>query len=101
MPKIDAFLKVMKEKGVSYLHPGAGTVPMLRINGVLERTEHRARSQDELQILIYELLTDTQIEHLETMGELDCAYTIQGQARSRGLRDNGWRSCRIRGHHME
>ena len=41
MPKIDAFLKVMKEKGVSDLHLGAGTAPMLRINGVLERAEQR------------------------------------------------------------
>ena len=83
MPKIDAFLKVMKEKGVSDLHLGAGIAPMLRINGVLERAEHRPLSQEELQILIYELLTDTQIEHLETMGELDCAYTIEGLARFR------------------
>lgn len=83
MPKIDAFLKIMKEKGVSDLHLSTGNPPMLRINGVLERAEHRPLSAEELQILIYELLTDTQIEHFQRMGELDCAYTLEGVARFR------------------
>ena len=83
MPRVDEFLKIMQEHGVSDLHLSSGSVPMLRINGVLERAEHRALSEDELRMLIYELLTDTQISQFESDGELDCAYTLVGVARFR------------------
>ena len=83
MPRIDAFLKVMQENGVSDLHLSANAEPMLRINGVLQRAEHRPLSEDELKIIIYELLTDVQIRQLEAEGDLDCAYTLPGVARFR------------------
>ncbi len=83
MPRIDTFLKIMQENNVSDLHLSANTEPMLRINGVLQRGEHRQLSEDELKIIIYELLTDTQISHLEDKGDLDCAYTLPGVARFR------------------
>ncbi len=83
MPRIDAFLRIMQANGVSDLHLSAGAKPMLRINGVLEHAEHRSLSEDELKILLYELLTDTQISHLEEEGELDCAYTLASVGRFR------------------
>ncbi len=83
MPRIDAFLRIMQANGVSDLHLSAGAKPMLRINGVLEQAEHRSISEDELKILLYELLTDTQIGHLEREGELDCAYTLASVGRFR------------------
>ncbi len=83
MPRIDAFLQIMQKNNVSDLHLSSGSAPMLRINGMLEQGDHRQLSEEELKILIYELLTDTQIELLERDGELDCAYTIAGVARFR------------------
>lgn len=83
MPRIDAFLKIMQENDVSDLHLSANAEPRLRINGELQRGEHRQLSEDELRIIIYELLTDTQINQLETRGDLDCAYTLPGVARFR------------------
>jgi twitching motility protein PilT len=83
MPRIDTFLKIMQENNVSDLHLSANTEPMLRINGVLQRAEHRQLSEDEVKIIIYELLTDVQISHLEEKGDLDCAYTLPGIARFR------------------
>jgi twitching motility protein PilT len=83
MPRIDTFLKIMHENNVSDLHLSANTEPMLRINGVLQRAGHRQLSEEELKIIIYELLTDTQISHLEEKGDLDCAYTLPGIARFR------------------
>ena len=83
MPRIDAFLKIMKDHGVSDLHLSANTEPRLRINGDLQRGEHRQLSEDELKIIMYELLTDTQISQLEADGDLDCAYTLPGVARFR------------------
>ncbi|MBE0566479.1 MAG: type IV pilus twitching motility protein PilT [Krumholzibacteria bacterium] len=83
MPRIDAFLKIMRNHGVSDLHLSANTEPRLRINGDLQRGEHRQLSEDELKIIMYELLTDTQIGQLEANGDLDCAYTLPGVARFR------------------
>ena len=83
MPKIDAFLGIMHEHGASDLHIGDGSVPMLRINGVLEKTRHKVLSVEEVKILLYELLTDTQINEFESVGELDVAYTLLDVSRFR------------------
>jgi len=83
MPRIDKFLKIMQDVQASDLHIGAGSEPLLRINGVLEKTKHKALSEEEVRILLYELLADNQIEHLEKTGEIDLAYSIPGMARFR------------------
>ncbi len=83
MPKIDTFLKVMQEADASDLHLSAGNKPVLRINGSLQEARHRELNEDEVRILVYELLTDTQIKRFEEKGELDCAHTIEGIARFR------------------
>ena len=83
MPRIDAFLEIMQEAGASDLHLSSTCVPMLRINGVLQKARHRALTAEEVRLLMYELLTDSQIQRLEQEGELDCAYTLEGTARFR------------------
>jgi len=83
MPKIDSFLKVMREAEASDLHLSANTAPILRIHGQLEEAKHRTLSEDEVRLLVYELLTDTQVERLERDGQLDCAHTVEGVARFR------------------
>jgi len=83
MPKIDAFLKVMTEAQASDLHLSAETAPILRVHGHLEEAKHRRLTEEEVRLLVYELLTDTQIERLERDGQLDCAHTVEGAARFR------------------
>jgi len=83
MPKIDAFLKVMENVGASDLHIGDGAPPLLRIHGTLEKTKHKDLSTEEIRLLLYELLTDKQIEQFERMGELDFAYSVPDMARFR------------------
>ncbi len=56
---------------------------MLRIDGVLERTKHRELSAEEVRLLLYEILTDAQIERFEREGQLDCAYTLGDGGRFR------------------
>lgn len=83
MAKIDAFLRIMQENDASDLHIGADYEPMLRIHGTLEKTNHRVLTSEEVKVLVYELLSDSQIETLERNGDLDCAYTLPGVARFR------------------
>ena len=83
MAKLDAFLSIMQEESASDLHLAADCAPMLRINGLLMKSTHRPLSEDEIRILVYELLTDTQVEIFEREGELDFAYTLEDIARFR------------------
>jgi twitching motility protein PilT len=83
MAKIDAFLKILRKEGASDLHLSTGSPPILRINGELEEAAHRALAADEVRLVVYELLTEPQIEHFEQFGELDCAHTVEGVARFR------------------
>lgn len=83
MSRIDPFLKIMGERDASDLHLSAGSPPYLRINGTLQEGKHRALTEDEVRLLIYELLTDPQIKRFEREGQLDCAYTLAGVARFR------------------
>ncbi|CAN5798052.1 type IV pilus twitching motility protein PilT [soil metagenome] len=73
----------MQQAGASDLHLSTGCVPMLRINGILEKARHRPLTGDEVRLLSYELLSDAQVERFEADGELDCAYTLEGVARFR------------------
>jgi twitching motility protein PilT len=83
MPRIDTFLKIMRENGASDLHIGDGYSPILRINGILEPAKHRILTVEEVKILLYEMLSDRQIEELESKGEIDLAYTLPDVARFR------------------
>jgi twitching motility protein PilT len=83
MPRIDAFLQILSQVGASDLHIGDGSEPLVRINGSLEKTKHKVLSIDEVRLVLYELLTDRQIEKFEQTGEIDIAYTLEGFARFR------------------
>ena len=83
MPRIDAFLQIMSQVGASDLHIGDGSEPLVRINGALEKTKHKSLSVEEVRLVLYELLTDRQIEKFEETGEIDIAYTLEGFARFR------------------
>ncbi len=83
MARIDGFLEVMHKVGASDLHLGAGSVPILRIHGTLEKTRHKILNDSELRLLLFELLPDRLIERFEECGELDFAYTVPNLARFR------------------
>jgi twitching motility protein PilT len=81
--KIDAFLKIMREAGASDLHLSTGSPPVLRISGDLQEAKHRELTGEEVRFLVYELLTEAQIEQFESHGQLDFAHTVEGVARFR------------------
>jgi twitching motility protein PilT len=83
MPKIDNLLEIVGSAKASDLHMVAGSVPVIRVDGQLEKTRHRVLSNKEIQQLVYEILTDEQIRHFEKSGDLDLAYSSEGAARYR------------------
>ncbi len=83
MPKIDRLLEIVKTAGASDLHLVAGSVPMIRANGRLEKTRHRLLADEDIRQLVYEILSDKQINQFEETGDLDLSYGAANIARVR------------------
>ena len=83
MAKIDQLLEIVKKANASDLHLVAGSVPMIRKDGNLAKTRHKKLTADNIKLLIYEILTDTQIRHFEKTGDLDFVHGINNIARFR------------------
>ncbi len=92
MAQIDAFFKLMNEKGASDLHLVAGQQPVLRIDGEIERVKYKVLDNDTLKSMIYEIAPEEKIKEFEETGDVDFAYEIPGLARYRAnffLQKNG------------
>jgi twitching motility protein PilT len=81
---IDDLLNVMFERNASDLHLTAGSPPVIRVTGRLERlTEHEELSPDEIRTLMYRILSTEQQKVLETRRQIDFSHSIPGLARFR------------------
>jgi len=80
---IDDFLRLIVEKGGSDLHICVGIPPILRIDGQLLPTNYEKVTAPDAQRLIYDILTDDQIQRFETHYELDFSYQLARLSRFR------------------
>jgi twitching motility protein PilT len=81
---IDDLLTVTVERGASDLHLTAGSPPVIRVNGRLERlTDHDKISPDDTRTMLYRILSTEQQKLLETRRQIDFSYSIPGLARFR------------------
>ncbi|MBC8284012.1 MAG: type IV pilus twitching motility protein PilT [Nitrospinae bacterium] len=83
MAKIDAFFKLMNDQGASDLHLVAGSQPILRVHGDMERVKYKPLDNDELKAMLYEIAPENKIKVFEETGDVDFAYEIPGLARYR------------------
>ena len=81
---IPELLEIVVDRGASDLHLTTGTPPAVRLNGVLHRLEnYEPLEPDQLQRMIYSILTQRQRERLEQDLELDVSYALPGKGRFR------------------
>jgi len=80
---IDELLELVVEHNASDLHLSPGLPPVLRIDGELKKTRYETVDADISQRMIYDILTDDQVQRFETDLELDCSYAFQDIARFR------------------
>ena len=92
MAKIDAFFNLMNETGASDLHLVAGSQPILRVSGELERVKYDPLDGDELKAMLYEIAPEFKVKIFEETGDVDFGYEIPGVARYRSLRGRARRS---------
>jgi twitching motility protein PilT len=89
---IDELCTKMYELGASDLHLAVGKPPCVRVHGkIRELPEYELFRPQILQRMIYDILSDEQIQRFENDLELDFAYTVQHLARFRvnAYRDRG------------
>ncbi len=88
---IDDLLRMMNEKGSSDMHLAVGIPPVIRVDGALVPIAFDKVTGQHSQRLIYDILTDEQIQRFETDLELDFSYQLARIARFRVnvFRDKG------------
>jgi twitching motility protein PilT len=81
---IDDLLTVIVERDASDLHLTAGSPPVIRVTGRLERlADHGNLTPEEIRTLMYRILSTEQQKVLETRRQIDLSHSIPGLARFR------------------
>ena len=81
---IDELLASMVDRNASDLHLTAGSPPVIRVNGRLERLpDFENLTGDETRDLVYRIVSTEQQKHLETKRQLDFSHSVPGLARFR------------------
>ncbi|HEY8201481.1 MAG TPA: PilT/PilU family type 4a pilus ATPase [Actinomycetota bacterium] len=80
---IGEYLRQLVERGGSDLHVKAGAPPVIRIDGVLHRTDLPALGPDDTERMARALMDDRAAREFAETGEADFAYTLPGLGRFR------------------
>ena len=83
MARIDAFLKLGREQGVSDIHFAVGVPPMFRMHGDLLPIKFRELGDTELESYLYEIISKNQKERFKAGEDLDFSYMSDGTGRYR------------------
>ncbi len=80
---IDDLLLEATQRGASDLHLSERIPPVIRKDGRLQRLNYEPLLPNDIQRLIYEVLTNQQIQWFEKVKELDFSYGMSGVGRFR------------------
>ncbi len=83
MATIDELFKLMVEQKASDLHITSGAPPYLRLHGNMVPLNYRELSNQDIQGLVFEILSEKQKKTFVEKWELDCAYHVPGLGRFR------------------
>ncbi len=83
MATIDELFKLMVEQKASDLHITSGAPPYLRLHGNMIALNYRELSNQDIQGLVFEILSEKQKKTFVEKWELDCAYAVPGLGRFR------------------
>lgn len=80
---IDELLHVMVDRNASDLHICVNSAPVIREDGALKRLNFEKFTPQQTQRMLYDILSDENINKFETTLELDFSYTLPRRARFR------------------
>ena len=81
--KLNRYLKTLVAHGGSDLHIKAGSVPRIRLNGILKKLGKEALEPSAVTLLVKEITTAEQYLRLEENKSLDFAYILDEHSRFR------------------
>lgn len=82
--EINELLRLTVEKKGSDLHLVAGMSPCIRINGELVKQDYPMMKPEDVEKLVFYILSQPQKDELQEKLELDLSYAVPGCARFRG-----------------
>ncbi len=80
---IDDLLREVVERGGSDLHVCVGVPPVIRVDGHLSALNYAKFTQTDTQRMLYDILSDEQIQRFEEQWELDFSYSLESISRFR------------------
>ena len=80
---IDDILRAAIERKASDIHLTTGLPPMMRLDGEIMPLPYTILTEQDTRRLVYETLTDEQMQKFEQTHELDFSYAIKNTARFR------------------
>ena len=80
---LDEILRMAMDRKASDIHLTAGLAPIIRLDGELTSLPYEVLDPKDVRRLIFDTLTDEQVEKLESTHELDFGYSVRGLARFR------------------
>ncbi len=83
MAAIDELFKIMVEQKASDLHITSGAPPYLRVHGFMHPMNYRDLTNQDVQALIFEILSEKQKKQFVEKWELDLAYNVPHTGRFR------------------
>ncbi|MDD4363363.1 MAG: PilT/PilU family type 4a pilus ATPase, partial [Atribacterota bacterium] len=81
--KIQEILTKAKDKEASDVHLNIGIPPVFRLNGKMTKSEFPVLSSEDVQKLIYSIISDKQKDDFEKNKQLDFSYEIKDVSRFR------------------
>jgi len=82
MSHLDQYLKHMMLSRASDLHFSAGEPVRMRIDGDLVPLEGGELSHEQLQSVLFEILSEEEVQRFEKNKNLDRSYSLQGSVTS-------------------
>jgi len=80
---VEDLLRLLVEKGGSDLHMVVGAPPIIRVDGQLTTTPFERVTPQDSQRMLYDILSDEQIQRFEATYELDFSYSVAKISRFR------------------
>lgn len=80
---IDDLVREAAERNASDLHLSVGLPPIFRVDGKLVRSHYTPLAGNQVQRLIYDILTSDQVQWFEKTRELDFSYGVKDVGRYR------------------
>jgi len=81
---IDELLNIIVDRNCSDLHISANSEPIIRDDGILKKLNYQKFTPQQSQRMLYEIISDDNVNKFETNYELDFSYSLpKGRARFR------------------